>query len=91
LDLIDFAEIFDSAYIAPRRDPKLGHYSMVAGILMLLFIGFNRYLSFCIYSVGRKNLLSHKTCKNFLHGMYCENKKLSGREQSGHTMAVGER
>jgi len=46
LDLIDFAEIFDSAYIAPRRDPKLGHYSMVVGILMLLFIGFNRIYHF---------------------------------------------
>lgn len=46
LDLINFAEIFDSAYIAPRRDPKLGHYSMVVGILMLLFIGFNRICHF---------------------------------------------
>lgn len=46
LDLIDFAEIFNSAYIAPRRDPKLGHYSMVVGILMLLFIGFNRICHF---------------------------------------------
>jgi hypothetical protein len=46
LDLIDFAEIFDSSYIAPRRDPKQGHYSMVVGILMLLFIGFNRICHF---------------------------------------------
>lgn len=46
LDLVNFAEIFDSAYIAPRRDPKLGHYSMVVGILMLLFIGFNRICHF---------------------------------------------
>lgn len=45
-DLIDFPEIFDSAYIAPRRDPKLGHYPMVVGILMLLFIGFNRICHF---------------------------------------------
>ncbi|MBS3810206.1 MAG: hypothetical protein KGY38_08635 [Desulfobacterales bacterium] len=52
LDLVDFAEIFDFAYIAPRRDPKLAHYSMVVGILMLLFIGFNRILSFCICSTG---------------------------------------
>jgi len=44
--LINFSEIFDSAYIAPRRDPKLGHYSMVVGILMLLFIGFNRICHF---------------------------------------------
>ena len=46
LDLVDFAKIFDSAYIVPRRDPKLGHYSMVVGILMLLFIGFNRICHF---------------------------------------------
>jgi len=46
LDLVNFEEIFDSAYIAPRRDPKLGHYSMVVGILMLLFIGFNRICHF---------------------------------------------
>ncbi len=46
LDLVDFAKIFDSSYIAPRRDPKLGHYSMVVGILMLLFIEFNRICHF---------------------------------------------
>jgi Transposase DDE domain group 1 len=46
LDLVDFAEIFNSAYKAPRREPKLGHYSMVMGILMLLFIGFNRIWHF---------------------------------------------
>ena len=43
-----------------------------------------------IFKNFSKNLLSHKTCKNFLHGMYRENKKLSGHEQSGHTMAAGE-
>jgi len=46
LDLVNFEKIFDSAYIAPRRDPKLGHYSMAVGILMLLFIGFNRICHF---------------------------------------------
>lgn len=46
LDLVNFAEIFDSTYMAPRRDPKLGHYSMVVGILTLLFIGFNRICHF---------------------------------------------
>ena len=46
LDLVNFAEIFDSAYIAPRRDPKLGHYLMVVGILMLLYTGFNRICQF---------------------------------------------
>ena len=46
IDLIDFREIFESGYKAPSRDPKLGHYSMVVGLLMLLFIGFNRIWHF---------------------------------------------
>jgi hypothetical protein len=45
-DLVRFKEIFDFAYLKPRRDPKLGHYLMVVGILMLLFIGFNRLWHF---------------------------------------------
>ena len=46
LDLIRFKEIFDSIYLAPGRKPKLGHHLMVVGILMLLFIGFNRLWHF---------------------------------------------
>jgi len=46
LDLIDFKQIFDFGYHAPGRQPKLGHYKMVIGILMLLFIGFNRIWHF---------------------------------------------
>ncbi len=42
LDLVNFNEIFNSAYFTPARKPKLGHYKMMVGILMLLFIGFNR-------------------------------------------------
>ena len=45
-DLIDFREIFHFAYQSPSRQPKLGHYSMMTGILMLLFIGFNRIWHF---------------------------------------------
>jgi len=45
-DLVNFKEIFHSAYKAPEREPKLGHYLMVSGILMLLFIGFNRIWHF---------------------------------------------
>lgn len=33
LDLFDFKENFNEAYIAPRREPNLGHYRMVLGIL----------------------------------------------------------
>jgi hypothetical protein len=45
-DLVGFKETFNSIYLAPRRDPKLGHHLMVVGILMLLFIGFNRLWHF---------------------------------------------
>ena len=46
LDLLRFEEVFDQVYRGPRREPKLGHYRMVVGILMLLFIGFNRLWHF---------------------------------------------
>jgi hypothetical protein len=46
LDLIDFKNLFNSAYSAPKRKPKLGHCSMVIGLLMLLFIGFDRIWHF---------------------------------------------
>ncbi len=45
-DLAKFEEIFNSCYKSPRRKPKLGHYRMLLGILMLLFIGFNRIWHF---------------------------------------------
>lgn len=46
LDLVKFEEVFDHTYKSPSREPKLGHYRMVVGILMLLFIGFNRLWHF---------------------------------------------
>jgi hypothetical protein len=46
IDLVNFAKIFDFAYHKPSRDPKRGHYLMMVGILMLLFIGFNRIWHF---------------------------------------------
>ena len=45
-DLIDFKEIFEHHYVKPSREPKLGNYRMLVGILMLLFIGFNRLWHF---------------------------------------------
>jgi hypothetical protein len=45
-DLVNFHKIFDSAYQPTTRQPRLGHYSMMVGILMLLFIGFNRIWHF---------------------------------------------
>jgi hypothetical protein len=38
--------MFDFAYKPPTRKPKMGHYSMVVGLLMLRFIGFNRIWHF---------------------------------------------
>ena len=46
LDLVDFRRHFEEAYVAPSREPKLGHYTMVLGILGLMFIGFNRIWHF---------------------------------------------
>jgi hypothetical protein len=46
LDLFRFEDIFDKLYLAPARRPVLGHYKMVFGILMLLFIGFSRLWHF---------------------------------------------
>ena len=46
LDLMGFKEIFEHTYKGPKRSPKLGHYRMVMGVLMLLFIGFNRLWHF---------------------------------------------
>ena len=45
-DLVNFHKIFNSAYEPTSREPRLGHYSMMVGILMLLFIGFNRIWHF---------------------------------------------
>ncbi len=46
IDLVNFHKIFDSAYHKPSRNPQRGHYLMMVGILMLLFIGFNRIWHF---------------------------------------------
>jgi hypothetical protein len=45
-DLVHFKEIFNLAYQKPCREPKLGDHLMMVGILMLLFIGFNRIWHF---------------------------------------------
>jgi Transposase DDE domain group 1 len=42
LDLLGFEQAFAAHYVPPRRAPKLGGYRMVLGILVLLFIGFQR-------------------------------------------------
>ena len=42
LDLIGFEQAFKEHYVHPKREPKLGGYWMVLGMLMLLIIGFQR-------------------------------------------------
>ena len=46
LDLVNFKEIVDGFYKPPNREPEMGHYNMVLGILILLFIGFTRIWHF---------------------------------------------
>jgi len=47
LDLIEFEQVFEHGYTKPNRETQLGHYRMVVGIVLLLFIGFNRIGHFC--------------------------------------------
>lgn len=42
LDILDFRNMFESHYKSPTRKTKLGCFKMMYGLLMLLFIGFNR-------------------------------------------------
>lgn len=42
LDLIGFKHVFEDGYVHPKREAKLGDYRMILGMLMLLFIGFQR-------------------------------------------------
>lgn len=42
LDLIKFKDVFNQMYVSPRRKTKLGCYRMVLGLLMMLFVGFQR-------------------------------------------------
>jgi hypothetical protein len=46
LDLLKFDRLFHELYRPPRRRPVMGDYGMLAGVLMLLFIGFNRLWHF---------------------------------------------
>jgi hypothetical protein len=42
LDLLGFEQAFQEHYVHPKRECKLGGYRMVLGMLLLLFIGFQR-------------------------------------------------
>ena len=42
LDLLDFEKTFEGQYVRPKREVELGNYRMVLGMLVMLFIGFQR-------------------------------------------------
>jgi hypothetical protein len=42
LDLIKFKDVFKDIYVSPPRKPILGCYRMVLGLLIMLFVGFQR-------------------------------------------------
>lgn len=42
LDLLGFEQAFKEHYVHSKREPQLGGYRMVLGMLMVLFIGFQR-------------------------------------------------
>ena len=42
LDLIMFKDVFEKLYVSPPRRTELGCYRMVLGLLMMLFVGFQR-------------------------------------------------
>ena len=46
MDAVQFEELFTSHYVPPGRTPELGHFKMVYGIIILLYIGFNRIWHF---------------------------------------------
>lgn len=46
LELVRFNEIFNELFLEPSRKPVIGHYKMVLGIILLLFIGFSRLWHF---------------------------------------------
>lgn len=51
MELVKFKEIFNGFYKAPSRTPDLGHYKMMYGLILLLFIGFNRIWHFIYIQV----------------------------------------
>lgn len=63
MDLVRFKEIFDGFYQPPPRTPALGHYHMVYGLLLLLFIGFNRVWHFLYIQLDAMLCSIFNVCK----------------------------
>ncbi|GAX60618.1 Zn-dependent protease [Candidatus Scalindua japonica] len=75
-DLIRFQEIFDKFYKSPSSEPALGYYNMVYGLLLLLFIGFNRvwhfiYIQFDSMLCSIFNVVRPKINEVFLQAYLC--------------------
>lgn len=42
IDLVKFEEVFDKYFVVPKRQCSIGHYRMLVGLMVLIFIGFQR-------------------------------------------------
>lgn len=42
IDLLKFEEVFEQYFVMPKRQCSIGHYKMFVGIMVLIFIGFQR-------------------------------------------------
>jgi len=42
LDLLRFEEVFEQYFVSPKRQCTIGHYRMLIGVVVLMFIGFQR-------------------------------------------------
>jgi hypothetical protein len=45
-DIVGFEEVIGGSYVKPSRPVQLGDYKMLIGVIILLFIGFNRVAHF---------------------------------------------
>jgi hypothetical protein len=62
-DLVGFEQIFEHCFTKPKRIPKLGHYRMVLGVIVLLFIGFTRIESWYLNFGQCVKVVSHTLTK----------------------------
>lgn len=75
--VIEFEQIFKYSFTSPGREPHKGCYSMVYGIVLLLFIGFSRLGHFFYIQTdpllcgifGVDKLASHTTYWRFLNSL----------------------
>ncbi|MDP2647169.1 MAG: hypothetical protein Q8P24_19720, partial [Desulfobacterales bacterium] len=88
-DLVNFKEIFDSAYQKPTREPKLGDHLMMVGILMLLYIGFNRIWHFAYIRLDAILCFIEET-REYLVGKLRKGTTVSGKETAAFILSIKE-